>query len=282
MSGRIASLGMYDHPAQRAANDALWDWIAARLAGDGVTDLPPRLERSRSPSRLWPDPQLLLGQACGYPYARFHKDDLRVIAVPRYRAPHCEGTRHSSVIVARAGDSRKALADFRGATAAINEPASNTGTNLLRHTLAEQCGPGAFLTAMIPTGGHIASMGAVAGGEADLAAIDAVTFAAAAASYPGLPDALKIVAVSRRVPALPFVTARATPEPVAALVQQALLAAMDAPELAEARAALFLEGAEPIGGSAYDEVLELERVADAAGILRPDPLSSSHILSDLP
>lgn len=273
MTGWLASLGMYDHPAQRDANDALWAWIAARLSAAGLPNVPVALERERSPHELWPDPRLLFGQACGYPFARFHKDDLRVLAVPRYGAPHCEGTRHCSVIVARAKDSRAAMEDFRGAVAAINGPASNTGTNLLRHTTAAQCGTGPFYAGMIRTGGHVASMRAVAGGEADLAAIDAVTFAAATDSYPGLREELKVIAVSRMVPALPFVTARATPEPIAALVQDALLAAMQAPELAEARSALFLLGAETTDASVYDEVLELERIADAAGIFRPDQVA---------
>lgn len=277
MSGLIASLGMYDHPAQRAANDRLWAWIAARLRAEGVADVPPGLERDRTPDRLWPDPALLFGQACGYPLARFHKEHLRVLAVPRYGAPHCEGTRHCSVIVARTGDARTALEDFRGAVAAINEPASNTGTNLLRHTIAEQCGPGPFFSGFVRTGGHVASMRAVAAGEAALAAIDAVTFAAAEASYPGLPEALRVIAVSRKVPALPFVTAQATPEPTAQLVQDALLAAMAAPELEEARAALLLLGAEVIAASAYDEVLELEREADAVGIMRPDMVANISI-----
>lgn len=270
MNHWLASLGMYDHPAQRAANDALWDWIAARLLAAGVPDVPTGLERNRAPHELWPDPRLLFGQACGYPFARFHKDHLRVLAVPRYAAPHCEGTRHCSVIVARTGDARKGLEDFRGAVAAINEPASNTGTNLLRHTIAEQCAPGPFFAGMVRTGGHVGSMRAVAAGQADLAAIDAVTFAAADASYPGLPEALKVIAVSRKVPALPFVTARATPDAVAELLQEALLAAMAEPALAEARKALLLLGAEPVDAAVYDEVLELERIADAAGVLRPD------------
>ncbi len=270
MSSPVASLGMYDHPAQQAANNALWAWIAARLAGAGVADVPRALDRSRAPDVLWHDPALLLGQACGYPYARFHRERLRPLAVPRYAAPHCEGTRHCSVIIARAADTRIALPDFAGALAAINEPASNTGVNLLRHTAAEQGGPGPFFGGMIRTGGHIASMRAVIAGEADLAAIDAVTFAAAEASYPGLSGQLKIIALSRSVPALPFVTSAQTPEPVAALVQEALQAAMHAPDLADERAALLLIGAEPVQPSAYDEVLELERAADKAGILRPD------------
>ncbi|MBU6393413.1 MAG: PhnD/SsuA/transferrin family substrate-binding protein [Sphingomonadales bacterium] len=271
MNNWLASLGMYDHPAQREANDALWDWIAARLGAAGVPDVPSGLERDRAPHELWPDPQLLFGQACGYPFARFHKDHLRVLAVPRYGAPHCEGTRHSSVIVARAGDARGVLEDFRGAVAAINESASNTGTNLLRHTIAEQCAPGPFFTGMVRTGSHIGSMRAVAAGEADLAAIDALTFAAADASYPGLPESLKVIAVSRKVPALPFVTALATPDAIAVLLREALLAAMAEPALAEARKALFLRGAEPVDAAVYDEVLELERFADLAGILRPEP-----------
>lgn len=261
---------MYDHPAQQAANDALWAWIAVRLAAMGLPGVPHALDRARSPEEAWHDPALLLGQACGYPYARFHKERLRLLAAPRYDAPHCEGARHCSVIAVHADDPRRTLAAFAGAVAAINDPASNTGTNLLRHTLAEQALPGPFLSSMIQTGSHVASMRAVAAGEADLAAIDAVTFAAADASYPGLAGSLRIIAQSHSVPSLPFVTARETPEPVAAMVRAALLAAMAAPELAEARAALLLLGAEAVAPDTYDEVLALEREADAAGIWRPD------------
>lgn len=261
---------MYDHQAQQAANDALWAWIAVRLAAMGLPGVPHALDRARSPEEAWHDPALLLGQACGYPYARFHKERLRLLAAPRYDAPHCEGARHCSVIAVHADDPRRTLAAFAGAVAAINDPASNTGTNLLRHTLAEQALPGPFLSSMIQTGSHVASMRAVAAGEADLAAIDAVTFAAADASYPGLAGSLRIIAQSHSVPSLPFVTARETPEPVAAMVRAALLAAMAAPELAEARAALLLLGAEAVAPDTYDEVLALEREADAAGIWRPD------------
>lgn len=266
----VASLGMYDHPAQQAANDALWGWMAVRLRAAGVAGVPRALERTRTPDQLWGNPALLFGQACGYPYARFHRADLRLLAAPRYAAPHCEGTRHCSLIIARASDPRGRLADFVGGVAAINEPASNTGTNLLRHTIAEQDGRGAFLAGTIWTGGHIASMRAVSAGAADLAAIDAVTFAASAASYPGLAEGVKVIAVSRSVPTLPFVTARGTADAIAVLLRGTLLAAMEAPELAEARAALLLAGAEPIEPDAYDEVLELERIADTAGVLRPD------------
>ncbi len=45
-SAPVASLGMYDHPGQRAANDALWSAIARHLHGVGLA-APEALDRAR-------------------------------------------------------------------------------------------------------------------------------------------------------------------------------------------------------------------------------------------
>ncbi|MDM7957396.1 PhnD/SsuA/transferrin family substrate-binding protein [Blastomonas sp.] len=269
MSAYFAMFGMYDHPQQQAGNDALWAWIAYRLKSEGLEGIPDRLQRQRSVEAQWQDPALLFGQCCGYPFARSYSDRLQLLAVPRYNAAYCEGTRHRSLIIARSSDPRASLAEFRRATAAVNDAQSNTGMNLLRHTVSDLAAYRPFFGDILFTGGHVASMWSVALGQGDIASIDAVSFAALARAYPDLAAQLKIIAISRSVPALPFVTSISTPQPIAALVQHALFAAMEAPELADARAALFLDGVEPILPEAYNETIEIERASRPINFAAP-------------
>ena len=63
----IAGLPMYDYPELRPANDALWRWIAAYLGNKGIKDIDPDLSRTGNIYSLWRDPDLILGQTCGYP-----------------------------------------------------------------------------------------------------------------------------------------------------------------------------------------------------------------------
>ena len=96
---RCASLGMYDHPAQRLANDALWARIADELRRRGVADLPATLDRDRDLDAIWRDPELILGQACGYPMITDAALPLRIVALPVYECPACRDSTHHSLIV---------------------------------------------------------------------------------------------------------------------------------------------------------------------------------------
>ena len=64
------------------------------------------------------------------------RDSATLIATPDYAFPGCEGGTHCSFLVARAGDPRLTLPDFRGATAAVNSSTSNSGMNLFRAAIA--------------------------------------------------------------------------------------------------------------------------------------------------
>lgn len=259
MSARIASLGMYDHPAQQSANDRLWAGIAAALRASGIADVPDRLDRTRSVQAIWRDPALLLGQACGYPLVADPTLALRVLAFPVY------ATGGGSVVVARRDDPRAALGDFRGARAAINDRQSNTGMNLFRATLAPIAWEGAVFASVIETGAHRASIAAIVAGEADIAAIDAVTHAALARFEPDLVGALRIVAHSPASPTLPFVTAASTDADTVAALRSALDRAIADPGLAEARATLLLAGLAPGDATALEPLACLATDAARAG-----------------
>jgi ABC-type phosphate/phosphonate transport system substrate-binding protein len=260
----VASLGMYDHPAQRRANEALWSAIAGHLRRQGI-EAPEALDHDRPVEALWRDPRLLLAQACGYPLVADPDLALTVVAVPSYAVADCPPGRHVSRIVVRIDDPAATLADLRGRVAAVNARLSNSGANLLRASIAPIAGAGPFFAQVHLTGSHRASAAAVAEGSVDVAAIDAVTFAAIERFEPGAVAGLRVLANTRSVPALPFVTARATSAPVRAALRAALVAAVRDPELADARAALFLSDIRPAGGHRYGEVARIARDAAALG-----------------
>lgn len=253
----VASLGMYDHPAQRWANAALWQAIGRELHARGVA-APAALDR-RPVEAVWRDPELLLAQACGLPLVADPELDLVVVAVPSYAVAGCAPGRHLSRIVVRRDDPAVRLADLQGRVAAVNAPHSNTGANLLRAAFGGDVFAGVRIT-----GSHRASLAAVASGAADVAAIDAVTFAAVERYESDATAGLRILADTRSVPALPFVTARRTSPAARAALREALVAAAHDPALAAARDALFLTDIVPASGHRYGEVARIAREAAAA------------------
>jgi ABC-type phosphate/phosphonate transport system substrate-binding protein len=263
----IAVLPMYDFPSTVAANDAVWATISARLAEVGVR-APMKLIRGGDLAALWRHPGLIFGQACGYPYATGLKDAVTLIAAPEYSFPGCEGASHRSFIIRRASDPRRGLSEFRGATAALNAYDSNTGMNLFRAAIAPIASGASFFSSIIETGSHEASVAAVAAGQADLASIDCVSFALIKLGRPELVDRVAVVVESVASPNLPFIASASLPASTIDAVREAVFAAVEDPNLAEARATLGLKGARLTSRADYERVIEIERDAAAVGYPR--------------
>lgn len=264
MTRLIASLGMYDHPRQYDANDAIWVALARALHRRGV-DAPLALDRSRSVDQVWRDPNLLFGQACGYPLVSEPDLALRVIGVPVYDVPDCEPGQHLSYIVTRRDDSAPALRNYLGRRAAINSPRSNTGFNLFRSAVADLAEGRPFFGEVIETGSHRASISALIWGDADVAAIDAVTFAALRRFEPEVMVGLRILAKTPASPAPPFVTSLDTDRATVAALRTALAEIVADQALAAARDTLFLSDILPASVHRFGVLRHLERDAVAAG-----------------
>jgi ABC-type phosphate/phosphonate transport system substrate-binding protein len=258
---RIAALPMYDFPPLAPATDAFWGAIAARLRESGIADVPDTLTRGIVPRDTWRDARLLFGQACQYPLACSGHEAVRLVAIPAYAAPGCEGSRYRSAIVVRAADPARTLADLRGRRCAVNERDSNSGSNLLRAALAPLAAQGRFFATVVFTGAHLASVRAVAAGDTDVAAIDCVSYAHIGRCYPDLTARLRILDWTASSPGLPYVTARATDAPTAAALKGALAAVLADPALAAVRASLLLVGLDTEFDEDYTEVRRLEREA---------------------
>jgi ABC-type phosphate/phosphonate transport system substrate-binding protein len=152
------------------------------------------------------------------------------------------------------------VAALRGGRFAVNGFDSNSGMNLPRRLLAPLAGGQAFFSSLVASGGHVRSMEMVAAGEADAAAIDCVTYGFCALYRPALVARLRVVAETPASPAIPFITALATPIETAARLTRILAA-----EVSEALAGLRIVAVLPPRPEAYEAVMGYEAEATALG-----------------
>jgi ABC-type phosphate/phosphonate transport system substrate-binding protein len=252
---RIAALPMYDLPELREATDAFWGGIAARLAARGVADVPAGLTRGVDLPALWTDPRLLLGQTCGYPLVTSLRGKVALVATPCYAAEGCDGPNGRSAIVVRATDRAIVLADLQGRVCAVNTPDSNSGMNLLRAAIAPLAGGKPFFARIKMTGAHTESVRAVAEGEADIAAIDCVTWALLKRHRSMLVAKLRVLAWTKATPWLPFIGAFSLQESERDTLRQTLQPDRE----------LIIESYVPIEEERYASIKDLERAAAQLG-----------------
>lgn len=233
----IAWLGMYDPAPLQDANTRFWALIRAAL-GHG----PARLSRGTDPWPIWQSPGLVLAQTCGMPFRTRLHGHVTLVATPDYGLPDCPPGHYCSVLLARADDSRDLAALAQG-TLAYNEALSQSGWAAPVTHLA---GLGLAPRHLLRTGAHADSARAVAEGRADLAGIDAVTWAILR-DHDSQAARLRVVARTEPTPGLPLITARGRdPAPIAAAVAQAI-AALDPGD----RKALHLRRLVAIPAAAY-------------------------------
>lgn len=260
----IASLPMYALPGLLEATDEWWAGLARAFIAEGLEDVP----RSLSDGDMrayWGDPDLLFGQTCGYPLTHDYAGRLRVVATPAYAAKGCVGSNYSSAILVRTDESATSLQELKGRRAVINAHDSQSGYSALRHAVAPLAGGDSFFADVQVSGGHRASMLAVAEGRADIAAVDCVTFALFQHLEPNLTGALRVLAFSAEAPALPYVTAVGNSEDQVARLRAGLRRACADPDLAEVREVLLIAGVEVLPDGAYDRIMAMETEAMGLG-----------------
>jgi ABC-type phosphate/phosphonate transport system substrate-binding protein len=265
-AGRIASLAMYrDPPIVAVATHALWAYLRDRLRERGLADVPEQLEETIAHDAAWLDPRLLFAQTCGYPFAKRQRGRVRLIATPVYDHPGCEGATNGSFVIVRADSRASSAVDLRGATAAINDPFSNSGMNLLRRFVAPHALDERFFGRVIESGSHIASIASVARNAAQVAAIDCVTYGNLARFAPERLAGIRILAETAKMPGLPFITRATASDGELAILRDALARVADDPAAEHIRETLGLRGFIALSEDAYDVALRLEREAVSLG-----------------
>jgi ABC-type phosphate/phosphonate transport system substrate-binding protein len=280
-------------PAHGAADPAVVGQVATELAAAGevvaglaaveVPHLPrvPRvLTRGTKLPEVWGSPRLLFAQGCEYPLAKAFGDRVRVVAHPIYSVAGCDGPRYRSAIVVRKDDANQGvpvahdagvgtdavvLAGLRGRRCVVNELDSNSGMNLLRAAIAPLAHGESFFSSVAVSGSHLRSVEMVAAGEADVAAIDCVSFAHFQRLYPSLVAGVQVLSWTASTPSLPYITAGTASDETVDALRAALADVFDDSSLAHLRDRLLLRGVDFSPKEGYGEVLNLERAAVSAG-----------------
>lgn len=174
---------------------------------------------------LWLHPALLFAQTCWGPMELGLSTHVQVIGQPNYDAfEGGQGELYSSALVMRAGEAPSVgspsegsplvpLDILRGKHFTFNSLDSMSGFIGLTRDLEAMGESLDIFTARSESGGHRASIVAIAEGRADVAAIDCKSWALAQRFEPAA-QAVKVVGWTGRRKGLPFITARTTPEPV--------------------------------------------------------------------
>ena len=235
----IASLPMYDTPATRAANDRLWDAICDE-AGLPRT----QLDRTSDPHDTWLAPQMLFSQTCGMPFRTGLYGKVSLIGTPDYGVKDCPPGYYCSCIVVRSDDAREALSAYATARLARNDSRSQSGWAAPWQHFAQY---GGFRGTVVDTGAHAASADAVVQGRADVAALDAVTWALLLRDTPARVAGLRVLEYTSPTPGLPYITGpQQDPLPLRRAVRQAIAALSEAD-----RACLMLNGLVDLSAEEY-------------------------------
>ncbi len=259
---------MYDLPEVTSATSAWWSGLAGHMRREGLADVPDTLHRPVELVAHWRSPALLFSQTCGYPLTHALRGAVQLVALPVYGCDGCTADGfYSSVVVVPASSAIHSLTQCRNRRAVFNTPDSMSGLLALRHAVsmavpASDEGSG-FFNSLTESGGHRRSLEAVAAGQADVAAIDAVTFALLSRNDPQLVAGVRVVGHTRQVPGLPYITAARASHTTVTRLRAAVRQAFADPSLAEARAELLLSGVRFPDPSSYDVILEVEAEAVA-------------------
>lgn len=246
----------------KKAWQALYDQF--RVESDVTAGLTRDIRFDGSESTLL-DPQLYFGHTCGYPLTMGLYPRLEPFCLPLFDVPGTHHKRYSSRFIVPANSSSTELSHCRDGIVAINAYDSNSGMNVLRHALATQGARGGFFSSVLVSGGHLASVEAVACGSADLAAIDCVSLQLIADSDPELISRIRGIGFSTATCGLPFVAPaqNSSPELKSIWLEALLEAFRNTPDWALKR--LHLDGFAAVDIDEYRSIVELQNAAIEAG-----------------
>ncbi len=259
------SLPMYDWPEVETQTDQLGNLLATLLKDNGI-NCPSTLDRETASSTVWTSGKCLLSQTCGWPFISHLYEHVSLITTPVYDIDGCSGTTHRSRLVCRGNDKRGALAEFKEATVAINELDSQSGHQAMKSALTAASLPAPFFSKGIVSGAHRQSIKLVADGQADICAVDPVSWQFALRYEKAVTDSLRVIGEGPEIPGLPLVCSREFADnmleaDIARQVENLFAYEIDD----EIREDLFIAGAKKLTDEDYRHLTELDRQAKEAG-----------------
>lgn len=270
------SLPMYEvSDSVKKADDVFWAHLQATLNSEGINAPVALVRTSGELVDQWEQKDLLLSQACGYPYVHTLMDKgVKIVGTPIYATNNSlPAGSYRSVIVVKADSPYRSLSDLKGKKAGVNDWNSNSGMNLFRAALAssfpeDALKQGIFSSVML-TDGHLKSVRMIAAGQIDVASVDDVSYDLIKRDYPGLAAKTRILMVTPAAPGLPMITSAQTDDATIQKIRTAIKTLIEHPDddaLRQALATMKLTGFVVIDKQDYVErIHQLEDVARAKG-----------------
>ena len=187
------------------------------------------------------------------------------LATPLTSADGADGPRYRSKIIVHETSNATGLEDLRRKICAVNGPDSHSGMNALRAMIAPISEGRPFFAEVRESGAHIDSIAMVANGEADVAAIDCVTYALLERHRPAAVAGVRVLSHTEFGPGIPYVARTTTDPKTIEQMRGAIVDAFDEPDLKEALDALFLIGVTVLPKDSYYELIDFERKAVRLG-----------------
>ena len=192
---------MYARPELVDTHNRFWALIRHQLDARGVPS-PAQLSQEADVQSVWNHPELVLSQTCGMPYRTWLHGNVKLVGTPDYGLDDCQPGYYRSPLVVRSNDTRNSLAEFADSVLAYNQTFSQSGYAApYWHTKPHHM----WFARKHVSGGHLKSALAVAEGDADIAALDAVTWRLIQ-QYENFSEQLRVLEWTAPTPGLPLIT----------------------------------------------------------------------------
>ena len=220
--------------------------------------------------------QIDMGWICGAPYVRRENRELELLVAPVMVGERYGGRPvYFTDLLVRVDHPTRTLADLHGATFAINEPNSQSGSLAVSYLLAQEGLKWGHFGRVVASGGHQSSLKLIAAGTVDAAAIDSTVFDTEVREGRIDASALRRIVAVGPMPIPPFVVGRWVPQSAREALKRALLGMHDS---AEGRTILQAHGYarfHAVTDSDYDFIRHTHRVgaANIATLAALDPVA---------
>jgi ABC-type phosphate/phosphonate transport system substrate-binding protein len=234
-SGRPhVELGMYPFQSVAWAWDEIWAGVHARAPWT-----PEHLTRSGDVHARWYDPDCVVTQVCGGPFAAQHRNDMDLVGAFALDLPEADGGWYHSVLLSPRDVPLDDLVTTSSRAVANSADSLSGWLSLLAATV----GPGREWPGTVTfTSAHLDSIRALANGDGDLASIDCWSLALILEEEPELVDGLHRVALGPRIPTPPITVRKTVGMGRLGELREAFHATVDDPATGPAREALRIAG----------------------------------------
>ncbi|AHM73118.2 phosphate ABC transporter substrate-binding protein [Yersinia hibernica] len=262
----LISLPMYGVRPQQDVQP-FWQILSRHLHLYGITGINEQLFWPSDLLPHWRDSALLLSQTCGFPLVTQLHQQVQLVGTFSYQSPYCSGAYYRSLVVVRDDEEGEQLSDFRHRVVAYNSTDSQSGYNALRALIFPLAVNGRFFSHAVASGGHYRSIAMIQQRQADIAAIDCVSFALLQRANPSAVAGLKIIAQTDAAPGLPLITSLATSAEQLIRIRQAIEATINSSEATFAKDKLLITGFSILPWSDYGIIKQMQEMAFSSGVI---------------